>query len=124
MLENKKLLEFSFVKANQFCLDQKLLFEKDFKIVPELIYTEPDYKKTNGKKVVLNSDGEVIQTDTSFLENEENHLKYQLPQGISQEFKEKFLNENSIDPYYQVGDYYIQLSKPLQICLQLIKKNK
>ena len=47
---------------------------------------------------------------------------HQLPQGISQEFKENFLNTNEVDSYYKVGHYYMQLSDPLKTCLQIIKR--
>lgn len=121
VLENKKLLDFSFIKADQFCLDQKLLFGNDFEITPELIYTEIFAEKTDNTKVILDLDGsKKKQDDTAFLEKED--FRYQLPQGISQDFKESFLDGSHVDPYYKVGNYYIQLSEPLQTCLKLIKK--
>ena len=97
VLENQELLDFSFIKADRFCLDQKTLSGNDFKIAPELVYTEIDNEE-----------------DKSFI--------HQLPQGISQEFKEDFLNTNGVDPYYKVGHYYMQLSEPLKICLKIIKR--
>ena len=97
VLENKELLDFSFIKADRFCLDQKPLSGNDFKIVPELIYT-----KTN--------------------KDEDKSWTNQLPKGISQEFKERFLNTKNVDPYYKVGHYYMQLSEPVKICLKIIKK--
>ena len=96
-LENKELLNFSFIKANQFCLDQKLLHDNEFKIVPELIYTDKD-------------------------EEEDKSFTHQLPQGISQEFKEEFLKTNGVDSYYKVGSYYLKLSKALKVCLKIIKQ--
>ena len=121
VLDNQELLDFSFIKANQFCLDQKLLSENDFKITPELIYTEIFAKKTDDKQVILDLDGSPKQQDdTAFLEKED--FRCQLPKGISQDFKESFLTTNQIDDYYKIGRYYIQLSKPLKACLKVIKK--
>ncbi len=94
---NKELLDFSFIQANQFCLDKKVLFGQEFKIVPDLIYT-----KNEG--------------------DEECSISHQLPKGISQEFKQGFLKSDGVDPYYKIGPCYIQISKPLRICLQIIKK--
>ena len=95
VLDNKELLDFQFIKADRFCLDQKTS-GKELKIVPELIYRK------------INSE------DTDF--------SIQLPEGISLEFKEIFLKTRSVDPYYKTGNYYIQLSKPLKDCLKIIKK--
>ena len=96
VLDNKELLDFQFVKADHFCLDQKKLSEHEFQIVPELIYKE----KNNG------------DMEPSF----------QLPKGISLDFKEEFLKINTVGPYYKVGNYYIQLSSPLRECLKIMKK--
>ncbi len=95
-LDNVKLLDFQFVKSDRFCLDKTS--DYDFKIVPQLIY-----KKEKD-------------------EDEENQISQQLPQGISREFQENFLNTESVDPYYKVGNYYMQLSEPLKECLKVIKK--
>jgi len=114
VLENKQLLDFSFVQANQFCLDRKILLGQDFKITPELIWADTNFE--NLEKTEEGS--QIIKDDT--LENEE--VKHQLPKGISQDFKESFLNTNNVDSYYKVGSYYIQLSEPLKTCLNFIKK--
>ena len=95
-LDNSKLLDFQFVKSDRFCLDKTS--DNDFKIVPQLIY-----KKEKD-------------------EDKENQVSQQLPQGISREFQENFLNTEHIDPYYKVGNYYMQLSEPLKECLKIIKK--
>jgi len=98
VLDNEELLDFSFVKAEQFCIDQNKLSNDEFKITPELIFKEEDD----------DNEGKINQN--------------QLPKLISSEFKEEFLKTNSVDPYYKVGRYYIGLSKPLQCCLHIIKK--
>ncbi len=95
VLSNQELLDFQFVKAYHFCLDQKKLSDYEFQIVPELIYTE---KNNNDMKLS------------------------QLPKGISLDFKENFLQINTVDPYYRVKNYYIQLSNPLKECLKIMKK--
>ena len=95
VLDNKELLDFQFVRADRFCLDQKKLPDHEFQIVPELIY-----KKTDSDNIELPS---------------------QLPKGISLDFKGQFLKTNTVDPYYKVGGYYIQLSKPLKECLKILK---
>ena len=121
VLDNQELLDFSFIKADQFCLDKKLLFENDFKITPELIYTEVFSEKPDNKQVILDLDGSLKkQDDTAFLEKED--FRCQLPQGISEDFKESFLTTNHVSPYYKLGQYYVQVSKPLKACLELIKK--
>ena len=121
VLENKELLDFSFIKAEQFCLDQKLLFENDFKVTPELIFTEAFSENTDNEKIILNLDGsQKKQDEIAFLEKED--FRCQLPQGISQDFKEIFLKENYVSPYYKVDRYYVQLSKPLKTCLEFVKK--
>ena len=38
VLENKEILNFQFIKAEQFCLDQKKSPDGSFQITPELIY--------------------------------------------------------------------------------------
>ena len=96
VLDNKELLDFQFVKADRFCLDQKKLSEYEFQIVPELIYKE--------------------------INNDDTELSSQLPKGISLDFKEKFLKIGTVDPYYKVGNYYIQLSNPLRECLKIMKR--
>ena len=92
-LNNQKLLDFQFIKSDRFCLDKTS--DNDFKIVPQLIYKK---------------------------EEEENQISHQLPQGISREFQENFLNTEDVDPYYKVGNYYMQISKPLKECLNVIKR--
>ena len=96
VLDNKELLDFQFVKADRFCLDQKKLSEHEFQIVPELIYKEKN--------------------------NNDMDPSSQLPKGISLDFKEKFLKISTVDPYYKVGNYYIKLSNPLRECLRIMKK--
>ena len=96
VLDNKELLDFQFIKADRFCLDQKKLLEHEFQIVPELIYKEKN--------------------------NDDMEPSSQLPKGISLDLKEEFLKINSVDPYYRVGNYYIQLSRPLRECLKIMKK--
>ncbi len=95
-LDNPELLDIQFVKADRFCLDQKKLSDKNFQITPELVYSREN--------------------------NNDSNFTHQLPVGISQDFKEDFLNINSVDPYYKVGNYYIQVSEPLRACLRVIKK--
>ena len=94
--DKKQLLDFQLFKADRFCLDQIKPSEYDFQIVPELIYT------------VKNND------DTGLFS--------QLPKGISLDLKNNFLKSNSVDPYYKMGNYYVQLSKPLIECLKVVKK--
>ncbi len=96
-LDNKELLNICFVKADRFCVDRKKLSDNDFHITPELIYSDEE-------------------------NNEEKSFTHQLSSGISQDFKEAFLNINSVDPYYKVGNHYIQVSEPLRACLKIIKK--
>ena len=95
VLENKELISFQFIKAEQFCLDQQKSIDGSFQVTPELIYS------INGEEQKNNS---------------------QLPMGVSNDFKNNFLKINSVDPYYKVGNYYIQISKPLRECLRIIKK--
>ena len=96
VLDNQELLEFQFIKADRFCVDQKKMLAHNFCITPELVYSDEN--------------------------KEEKLVTHQLPNGISKDFKESFLNINSVDPYYKVGSYYIQISKPLRECLKVIKK--
>ena len=96
VLENKKILNFQFIKAEKFCLDQKKSSSNHFQITPELIYKKihDDEKKNNS----------------------------QLPMGISNDFKTDFLKINSVSPYYKIGNCYIRISEPLRECLKVIKK--
>ena len=96
ILDNPELLNIQFVKADRFCLDQKKSLDKSFQITPELIYSREN--------------------------NNDSDFSHQLPVGISQDFKEDFLKINSVDPYYKVGSYYIQISEPLRECFRIIKK--
>ena len=96
-LSKPQLLNFQFIKADHFCIDKKKTSYNEFKIVPELVY-----------KAEASGD--------------ENAVSSQLPQGISQEFKDQFLDINSIDPYYKMGNYYMQISQPLRECFRVIKK--
>ena len=97
-LDKPELLDFQFIKSDRFCLDKTS--DNDFKIVPQLIYKKEEKDE----------------------EWEENQMSHQLPQGISQEFQENFLDTEDVDPYYKVGNYYMQLSEPLRECLKVIKK--
>ena len=84
------------LKRIGFVWIKKILSDMEFQVVPELIYKEKN--------------------------NDDMGPSSQLPKGISLDFKESFLKVNTVDPYYRVGNYYIQLSVPLRECLKIIKK--
>ena len=96
-MDHPELLNVQFVKADRFCVDKKHTPGADFNLVPELVYSK---EKEEG----------------------DDNVTSQLPEGVSWEFKDSFLNSPTVDPYYRVGNYYIKLSDTLRQCLKVIKQ--